>query len=248
MRRLLVFQHVAFELLGTLNPLLKAHGFRIRYINFERNPRARPQIGKYDGLVVLGGSMNVDEVEAYPNLAAEVEMIREAIAADIPVLGICLGAQLLAKALGGSVYPNQHAEIGWSEVQPTQLAEADALLKWLRGKETIFQWHGDTFTLPPDCELLATSQLCHHQAFRFGDKVYGFQFHLEADADLIERWLTVPENQATVEQLGAKRFVETVRRENEIHLRRQYQLAQTVFQSFAGLFDVAPRRRALPSR
>lgn len=248
MRRLLVFQHVAFELLGTLNPLLKAHGFRIRYVNFERDPQARPQINKYDGLVVLGGSMNVDEVEAYPNLRAEVDMIREAVAANMPVLGICLGAQLVAKALGGSVFQNTEAEIGWYEVQPTPCAQADALLKWLRPSETIFQWHGDTFTLPQDCELLATSRLCQHQAFRYGDRVYGFQFHLEADASLIERWLTVGANRATVERLGGDRFADRVRSENERHLKRQYQLAQEVFQSFAGLFSVRPKRFALPSR
>lgn len=248
MRRLLVFQHVAFELLGTLNPLLKAHGFRIRYVNFERDPHARPQIEKYDGLVVLGGSMNVDEVEAYPNLAAEVDMIQEAVAAGMPVLGICLGAQLVAKALGGSVSPNPESEVGWYEVRPTHSAQADALLKWLRPAETIFQWHTDTFTLPHGCELLATSRLCQHQAFRYGDNVYGFQFHLEADANLIERWLTVDANQTTVEQMGGNRFAQKVRLENERYLKRQYQLAQEVFQSFAGLFSISPKRRALPSR
>ena len=94
MRKLLVFQHAATEPLGVLDPMLRRWGFRIRYVNFARDPQARPDVGRYNGLVVLGGPMNVDQGERYPHLATEIEAIREAMRRELPVLGICLGAQL----------------------------------------------------------------------------------------------------------------------------------------------------------
>ncbi len=107
--KILVFQHVPYEPLGTLDPLLKESGFRIRYVNFGRNPDVRPTLDKYAAIIVLGGPMNVDQIENYPNLITEVDVLREAIDQDMSVLGICLGAQLLAKALGGSVHRKRRA-------------------------------------------------------------------------------------------------------------------------------------------
>jgi GMP synthase (glutamine-hydrolysing) len=106
MRKLLVFQHVASEPLGHLDPLLRESGFRIRYVNFGREPHAQPDVRRYDGLVVLGGPMNVDQQDLHPHLTTEVAAIREAVLADKPVLGICLGGQLLAEAMGGHVRPH----------------------------------------------------------------------------------------------------------------------------------------------
>ena len=119
MRKLLVFQHVAFELLGTLHPLLKRRGFRIRYVNFQRDPDAQPVVDRYNGLVVLGGPMNCDQVRRFPHLLTEVAAIQRAIELGMPVLGICLGAQLLARALGARVRPNKEKEIGWFPLSPT---------------------------------------------------------------------------------------------------------------------------------
>src|SRR4051812_26984631 len=113
MRKLLVFQHAASEPLGVLDPMLRERGFRVRYINFARDPAAQPDLERYYGLVVLGGPMHVDQAEAYPHLRIEIEAIREALRREIPVLGICLGAQLLAAALGAHVRPNPVREIGW---------------------------------------------------------------------------------------------------------------------------------------
>ena len=104
--KILVFQHVPYEPLGTLDPLLKAAGFRIRYVNSSRNPEFRPTLDKYAALIVLGGPMNSDQIDSYPNLISEIEIIREALEREFSVLGICLGAQLLAIALGGSVTRN----------------------------------------------------------------------------------------------------------------------------------------------
>ncbi len=119
MRKLLVFQHVPFEPLGTLDGQFRAAGFRIRYLNFSRLADTRPDVGRYHGLVVLGGPMSANEFDRYPHLNIEVDAIRQAVDAGIPVLGICLGAQLIACALGGRVRQNPVKEIGWFKVRPT---------------------------------------------------------------------------------------------------------------------------------
>ena len=116
MKKVLVFQHVPYEILGTLDPLLRAAGYRIRYVNFGREPDAEPDIEKYQGLVVLGGPMNVDMVEKYPHLKTEVRLIKRAMELGIPILGICLGAQLIAKTLGAKVSKNPEKGIGWYDI------------------------------------------------------------------------------------------------------------------------------------
>ena len=123
MPKILVFQHVAHEILGTLDPLLKKYGFRIRYVNFGRSNYKIPDLENYNGLVILGGPMNVDEVEDYPYLIPEVEAIKKAIDLDMPILGICLGSQLIAKALGSKVYKNNIKEIGWYKISLTEEGE-----------------------------------------------------------------------------------------------------------------------------
>jgi GMP synthase (glutamine-hydrolysing) len=126
--KILVFQHVPYEPLGTLDPLLKNAGCRIRYVNFGRDTGQRPALDGYAALIVLGGPMNADDIAAWPNLATEVGLIREALDRDMSVLGICLGAQLLAKALGGEVVRNPAREIGWHDVQLTAEGDADPVL------------------------------------------------------------------------------------------------------------------------
>ena len=140
MKKLLVFQHVPHELLGTLNPMLKKAGFRIRYVNFGRHPDAQPRLDGYDGLVVLGGPMSVNDEDRLPHLVTEMKLIEAALSRNLPVMGICLGAQLIAKTLGAAVYPNQEKEIGWYDVSPTDHAQSDpllgAFLATLCGEET----------------------------------------------------------------------------------------------------------------
>ncbi|MFT4569640.1 MAG: GMP synthase (glutamine-hydrolyzing), partial [Candidatus Binatia bacterium] len=192
MPRLLVLQHVAHEILGTLDPLLRGHGFRIRYVNFDRHPDAVPSIDGYDGVVVLGGPMSADDSTNHPHLATEVDVLRTALERDMPILGICLGAQLLALALGGQITRNHRKEIGWYPVSPTAQGLADPLIGEFGPTEPVFHWHGDTFSIPNDAVHLATSQNCTNQAFRYGDNAWGFQFHLEVDEPMIERWLRIP--------------------------------------------------------
>jgi GMP synthase (glutamine-hydrolysing) len=243
MKKLLVLQHVAHELLGTLNPLLKRSGFRIRYVNFARHPDAQPSLDGYDGLVILGGPMSVNDVDRLPHLNTEMRLIEAALRNNLPVLGICLGAQLIAKTLGAPVYPNQEKEIGWYDVSPTVNAERDPLLAEFQDTEKIFQWHGETFEIPRTSHHLAFSSLCANQAFRYGSNVYGFQFHLEVDEPMIHRWLRVAENRKEISSLGGTIDPECIQRETPEHITRLHQLSERVFGEFINLFG--PERKTL---
>jgi len=247
MRRLLVFQHVPYEILGTLDPLLRDAGFRIRYANFGRQPNARPDVAKYHGLVVLGGPMNCDQVSRYPHLATEVELIGQALDEGKPILGICLGSQLIARALGARVYSNEVKEIGWYELNPAPAAAGDPLFRHLPPSQKIFQWHGDTFDIPTGAVHLASSPDCVNQAFRYGDNVYGLQFHLEVDEPLINRWLTTPVNVRELEGGGTGRIA-AIRADTERLVGPAVSLGDRVFGEFIRLFHTRRRRVALPSR
>jgi GMP synthase (glutamine-hydrolysing) len=248
MKKLLVCQHVPHEILGTLNPLLKRAGFRIRYVNFARHPDAQPSLEGYDGLVVLGGPMSVNDAHRLPHLTIEMKLIEEAMKKNLPVLGICLGAQLIAKTLGADVYPNREKEIGWYDISPTDAAENDPLLAAFDQTEKIFQWHGETFDMPLTSLHLAFSSLCANQAFRYGSNVYGFQFHLEVDERMIHRWLRVSENRAEVAALGRGITADSINADTPAHIQRLHQLSDAVFGEFIRLFGMEKRLRRLPLR
>jgi GMP synthase (glutamine-hydrolysing) len=248
MRKLLVFQHVPFEILGTLNPLLKDAGFRIRYVNFGREPDARPSLDGYAGLIVLGGPMSVNDAARHRHLHTEIDVIGQALARDMPVLGICLGAQLLAATLGARVRRSTRREIGWHDVAPTPAGRRDALLSDFGASERLFQWHSDTFEVPAGAEHLATSPACEAQAFRYGRSAYGVQFHLEVDEPLIERWLRVPIHLADLAAEAGRVSPEAIRAETPQRIGRSAALSERVFGAFIDLFRLPPRRRALPSR
>jgi GMP synthase (glutamine-hydrolysing) len=248
MRRILVFQHVPHEILGTLDPLLRDHGFRIRYVNFGRNPDAVPDLDKYHGLIVLGGPMNCDQVTRHRHLATEVAAIQAAVRDGKPVLGICLGSQLLARALGAPVNRHHTKEIGWYDVTPTEEGQKDPLFRHFAASEKIFQWHGDTFAIPHGASHLASSAVCAHQAFRFGHNAYGLQFHLEVDEPMIHRWLKAPCNQQELAGLQGVIDPGLIARETPGLIARSRQLGTAVFGEFIRLFQGRHRRLVLPSR
>ncbi|NUQ65064.1 MAG: type 1 glutamine amidotransferase [Pirellulales bacterium] len=194
MSTVLVFQHAPHETLGALELHFGDARVPWQEVPLYREIPLRLDLEAAAGLVVLGGPMNVDEVDRYPFLVPEVQWIRDALRFEVPVLGICLGAQLLAKALGARVYPNGVKEIGWYHVDLTPDAGADPLFTGLEARQTVFQWHGDTFDLPDRAILLATSPLCRHQAFRCGPSAWGLQFHVEMTEELIHQWLEHPQN------------------------------------------------------
>jgi GMP synthase (glutamine-hydrolysing) len=248
MPKLLVCQHVAWEPLGTLDPKLRACGFRIRYVNFGRDPHARPSLEGYGGLVILGGPMNVDQVDLHPHLATEVSLVHEAIERNVPVLGICLGAQLIAKALGARVRAADRKEIGWHDVRLTAAGSDDPVLRHLGPSPRLFQWHEDVFDLPTGATQLAGSERCAQQAFRYGANVYGFQFHLEVDEPLVARWLTVPAHLRQIESLGAELDPQAILGETRSRIGAHRTIADRVFAELVAIFGRRGRSRVLPSR
>ncbi len=246
MVRILVFQHVAWELLGRLNPHLKSHGVRIRYVNFEREPDAQPTLDGYQGLVVLGGPMSVRATDRHPHLVTELRVIGEALERRLPILGICLGAQLLAQALGAEVAPGREKEIGWYDVTLSEAAGRDPLFAHFAPCERLFQWHGDVFELPEGAVPLASSPACPHQAFRFGDNAYGLQFHLEADRAMIERWLGVPAHREEIAALDGRIDVDAIRRETPERMPRIERLSDRTFEQFVALLGPTRRRPSHP--
>ena len=247
MRKLLVLQHVQSEPLGVLDPLLRSAGLRIRYVNFARDPSAQVDVSRYDGLVVLGGPMNVDQAQSYPHLLHEIEIIRLALERQTPMLGICLGAQLLAAALGAQVHPNPVREIGWYPLKLSPAASSDALFQHLSAAVPVFQWHAYTFTDPTDTIHLASSDSCANQAFRYRDFAYGLQFHLEVDAALIQRWLKHSELQHELEPLGGARHAKFVEEETQKYLQQSQAQAATVFSAFMQRFGWRKSRTLLSS-
>lgn len=247
-RKVLVFQHAAHEILGTLNPMLKDRGFRVRYINYDRDPGAQPSVDKYHGLIVLGGHMGVYEADTYSHIHTEMRLIERALAKGIPILGICLGAQMLAQALGAHVRKHTQREMGWYDVHLTAAGQRDPIFAHFRPTEKIFQMHGDTFDIPKTAEHLAYSEICKGQAFRYGANVYGLQFHLEVDRPMIERWLRSPRNLAEMELTKGQCSPRLIEAGIDQHLAHSMALSRETFAGFLDLFGVMQKRERLGSR
>lgn len=184
--RIAVIMHVENEGPGLFGELLRASEADVRTIRLDRGDPL-PAVGEIDAALALGGPMNVYEEAEYPFLAAETAFLREAAARDLPVLGICLGAQMIARAAGAAVTKNPVPELGWGIVSLTEAGKGDPLFAGLPDILPVFQWHGDTFAIPAGGALLATGGDCHNQALRHRNS-WGLQFHLEADRALLSSW------------------------------------------------------------
>ena len=183
--RLHYLQHVPFEGLGRIRPWAQATGAAITATRFYQG-HSLPALDAFDLLVIMGGPMSIDDTDQYPWLVSEKRFIREAVTADKAILGICLGAQLVADALGAPVYPNDHREIGWFDIERTQSAAGHAIGDCLPPRIKVFHWHGDTFDLPAGALPLARSAACRNQGFAVGDRVVGLQFHLETTPESLQ--------------------------------------------------------------
>lgn len=176
--RIHYLQHVPFEGLGSIEPWAIRSGHVVTCTRLYANESC-PAVDEIDWLIVMGGPMSVNDTGKHPWLSVEKAFVRRAVDAGMAVLGICLGAQLIAKVLGSDVHPNAHKEIGWFEVSKSKGAGASPAGAAFSGRTTAFHWHGETFDLPPGAVHLAQSEACRHQAFAYQDRVIGLQYHLE---------------------------------------------------------------------
>ncbi|MHB1038413.1 MAG: type 1 glutamine amidotransferase [Pirellulales bacterium] len=234
MKPVLVFRHAPHETLGILADEFDRAGLATRDVELFADLPQSFRADRLSGLVVMGGPMNVDQTDLYPFLRPEIGWIRAAVDAELPVLGICLGSQLLAKALGARVYANRTKEIGWYAIDLTEAAADDALLAGCRRTETVFQWHGDTFDLPPGSVQLAGAAACPRQAFRHGRRAWGLQFHLEVTAEMVADWLIEADN---AEELAGLPYIDPaeIRRRTPEELPAMHELGRRVFDRFAAL-------------
>lgn len=213
--RIQCFQHVSFEGPAFIRDWATDNHLEITKM-FNQDPLPDPS--DYDLLIILGGPMSVNDSKEYPWLEEEIEHIRKAISMKKSILGICLGAQLIAKAIGARVYPNKEKEIGWFPIRLTDEG-IDSGLLGINPIVPVFHWHGETFDLPEGAIRLASSAACINQAFRYQDHVVALQFHLEASFDSIESMIQhgidelIPSNYVdTADQIRAKESIHSTNR------------------------------------
>lgn len=221
-------QHLAFEDLGAWEDVLYEQGLRVRY--FEAGVENLEKAFAHEGLVIiLGGPIGIYETTDYPFLQKEIDLLKVRLEKKLPTIGICLGAQLIAHALGAKVYAGHAKEIGWS-----RLSLADAAHNPLAAlaNTPVLHWHGDTFDLPAQAELLASSDLYPNQAFRVGPHILALQFHAEVAADSLEKWLIGH----TCELRQAQIDIPTLRAAYQQYAPQLQQVSATVLGQFlAGL-------------
>ncbi|MES0371578.1 MAG: type 1 glutamine amidotransferase [Mariprofundaceae bacterium] len=207
----LVLQHLRIEPTAIIGDLIKDAGHNVDIVRMDKGESVPVALDGYDGMVVMGGPMSANDAHL-PYIADEIALLEKAIKADFPVLGLCLGAQLLAKAGGAEIVPSPIRELGWHPVFHTKEADTDPLFSGLkRTGLNVFQWHGETFTLPVDAALLATHPAVPNQVFRIGLSQYGLQFHIEVNEAIIESWIEAGVSEC--EELG-EQGVALIRKES----------------------------------
>lgn len=200
-KRLLIIKHAEHEGPGCIADLFSEDRWSVEILELSGTGIQLPNdLDDIGGIVILGGPMNVYQEDAYPFLKDEESLVRRALIDEVPLLGICLGAQLIAKTCGAAITKSPKKEIGWFTVMKTPEGMKDNLFRGNRQHMTVFQWHEDTFDLPDDGVLLAKGRVCTNQAFRVGHNAYGLQFHIEATSEMVETWMR-NENEIDVKKI-----------------------------------------------
>jgi GMP synthase (glutamine-hydrolysing) len=200
-KNILVIKQVEHEGPGLIESIFTANGWSLKTVELSQGEKLPSDFDETGALVVLGGPMNVYEEKQHPYLKEEESLIRKALIEEIPVLGICLGAQLLAKTCGARIKKAPRKEIGWYKVEKTSDGKGDTLFNKGPDQIQVFQWHEDTFDVPQGAVLIAEGRDCKNQAFRVGQNAYGFQFHIEVTEDMIRNWLQSGQDGVTVEKI-----------------------------------------------
>ncbi|HWP67631.1 MAG TPA: gamma-glutamyl-gamma-aminobutyrate hydrolase family protein [Candidatus Limnocylindria bacterium] len=198
----IVLRHSPLEGVGLLGTVLRDYGIHHRGLDLYRGEPAPKDTRSMGGLIVLGGAMGLHQVEQFPFLKTELQLVERTITAGRPVLGICLGAQMIAHALGARVFPGERREVGWGTVMLTAEAADDPVFGDSPSPLEVFHLHGDTYELPPDARHLARSDVYEQQAFEWGGVVYGLQFHLEFTESMIQRLTSDPEAARSLRESG----------------------------------------------
>lgn len=185
---ILVLQHLEIEPPGLIADIIRGAGHDLDTIRLWQGEAVPHALDDWGGLIVMGGPQSANDSHL-SYIRDEIVLLKQAITRDHPVLGICLGAQLLARAGGADILPSPAHELGWYPVYPTDTATTDPLFRHMQAGQMVFQWHGETFSLPAEAKLLATHPNVPHQAFRIGSCQYGLQFHFEVDQPLIRQWV-----------------------------------------------------------
>lgn len=227
MKTALVLRHLAFEDLGRLQPVLERGGYAVRYIEAGVDALAGEPVLAPDLLIILGGPISVYDLDDYPWLADQIAWLRPRLQADRPTLGICLGAQLMARALNAKVYAGGVKEIGWGPLTLGREPDDTAgFAEYVRQAGAVLHWHGDTYDLPSGARHLAASAAYENQAFAWGAHCLALQFHAEFDALKLERWL-VGHSQEIAATPGIT--PSTLRRDTRLHAPQAEAAAERFF-------------------
>ena len=222
-RTALILQHDPSIHLGNIGPVLTEHGYDLRVVDVTREDVAAIDPREADLVVVLGGEMGAYQTDEFPFLAAEQELLRDRLDAELPTLGVCLGAQLMAGALGERVYKGDTTQIGFRRVEPTE-AGADSPVRHFAGVPVV-EWHGDTFELPERATLLASSSDYSNEAFAIGDFALAVQFHPEVTDEMHESWVSDGYNELDEHAIDP----DALRRDREAYSAGMQQASRAAF-------------------
>ncbi len=230
MARVLALQHIRDDHPGLLGEMMQEYGIECESVNVEEEPI--PALDGYSALISLGGAQHAYDDVKYPYFVAEKAVLRHVVEQDIPFLGICLGGQLLADAMGATVGLHSMTEVGFFEVQLTEEGKSDPLFRGLPDNQQVFQWHEDVFDIPDEGIKLATDEHTPNQAFRIGRRAYGVQYHIELTPLMIDTWLHFPEFMEAIVKVSGPEALHEIERDLITRYPTYVEHSRIVFKNF----------------